>query len=135
MRYILILPFIAMCLPAWAGEVLGVYFTPGSDCETQIIERLAKAKTADIAVYAINNARIVDAILSAHGRRANIRVVTDRMQSKARTSKVSELEGIPLKTNTRHKIEHNKFAVFDGAVVVTGSYNWTEPATSRNSEN
>lgn len=30
---------------------------------------------------------------------------------------------------------HNKFAVFDGRLVETGSYNWTTSATSYNFEN
>ena len=43
--------------------------------------------------------------------------------------------GIPLRKNKKHKIEHNKFAVFDGSHIVTGSYNWTNAATKSNSEN
>lgn len=43
--------------------------------------------------------------------------------------------GIPVRTNRRHKIEHNKFAVFDNRHMVTGSYNWTTAATKYNSEN
>ena len=41
----------------------------------------------------------------------------------------------PLRKNKKHKIEHNKFAVFDGSHIVTGSYNWTDAATKSNSEN
>ena len=37
--------------------------------------------------------------------------------------------------NNRHKIEHNKFAIFDGNKVSTGSFNWTNLASEKNSEN
>ena len=33
-------------------------------------------------------------------------------------------------TNKKHKIEHNKFAVFDDVHVVSGSYNWTTNASN-----
>ena len=33
------------------------------------------------------------------------------------------------------KIEHNKFAIYDRLVASTGSFNWTTPATRKNSEN
>lgn len=37
--------------------------------------------------------------------------------------------------NIKHKIEHNKFAIFDGVHMVSGSYNWTTNASKNNSEN
>lgn len=30
---------------------------------------------------------------------------------------------------------HNKFCIFDGSIIITGSYNWTYSAESRNAEN
>lgn len=43
--------------------------------------------------------------------------------------------GINIRVNSKHKIEHNKFAVFDGKKVSTGSFNWTNSASNKNSEN
>lgn len=96
-----------------------------------------KAKKIDIAVYSINNDNIVEAVLKAHENGTKIHIVTDRTQAKGKWSKVNNIKdsGIPLRINRKHKIEHNKFAVFDNEVVVTGSYNWTNPATSKDSEN
>ena len=34
-----------------------------------------------------------------------------------------------------NKIQHDKFAIFDGQKGVTGSYNWTNAATYKNAEN
>ena len=42
---------------------------------------------------------------------------------------------IPVLMNKKHKIEHNKFAVFDDVHIVSGSYNWTTNASKNNSEN
>lgn len=117
--------------------VIGAYFTPSQECESRIVDYIGSAKKIDAAVYSIGNDRIVDAMLRAHRRGADVRVVTDRLQSKGKSSLVKKLQdgGIPLRLNKKHKIEHNKFAVFDDAVIVTGSYNWTNAATHKNSEN
>lgn len=114
-----------------------VYFTPGTDCEDNIIEQINNAKKIDIAVYSITNEKIVDALINAKNRGAKIRVITDRLQSKGKYSLVSKLidAGIAVKTNVKHKIMHHKFAIFDGKNIENGSYNWTESASKSNAEN
>lgn len=37
--------------------------------------------------------------------------------------------------NTRKLLMHNKFCLFDGKILITGSYNWTYSAEMRNAEN
>ena len=114
-----------------------IFFTPGPDCENNIIKRINKSYKVDIAVYSITNPKITNAIIAAYNRGADIRIITDRTQSKGKKSLVGIIKkaGIPVLTNRKHKIEHNKFAVFDDYVVVSGSYNWTTSATQYNSEN
>jgi phosphatidylserine/phosphatidylglycerophosphate/cardiolipin synthase-like enzyme len=113
------------------------FFTPGTDCEMHIIAAIKRAARIDVAVYSITHPDITDAIIDAHNRGANIRIVTDRMMTKNKGSLVGKLRnaGIPVLTNKKHKIEHNKFAVFDDVHVVSGSYNWTTNASKYNSEN
>ncbi len=116
-----------------------VFFTPGPDCQNNIISRLKTAKTIDIAVYSITCEKLVNAIIEAHNRGAKVRVITDGKQSVGQYSRVQELidAGVPLRMNdeTEHKIEHNKYAIFDGKEIETGSFNWTWYATNKNSEN
>ena len=114
-----------------------IFFTPGVECENNIIKRINQSKKIDIAVYSITNPDITNAIIAAYNRGANIRVITDKTQSKGKKSLVGTIKkaGIPVLTNKKHKIEHNKFAVFDDVGVVSGSYNWTTNASRYNSEN
>ena len=114
-----------------------VYFAPGNDCENNIIAEINNAKKIDIAVYSITNQNIVDALVVAKDRGAKIRIITDRLQSAGKYSLVEELEesGIPVVTNIKHKIMHNKFAIFDGKRIESGSYNWTKSASESNAEN
>ena len=116
---------------------VAVYFTPDTKCEDRIIAELGRADKIDIAVYSITNPKIANAIIAAHRRGAKVRIVTDRTMAGHKSSMIDELvaAGIPVRTNRRHKIEHNKFAVFDNRRMVTGSYNWTTAATKYNSEN
>lgn len=114
-----------------------VFFTPGPDCENNIIERINKSNKIDIAVYSITNPNITKAIVAAYNRGTDIRIITDRVQAKGKKSLIETIKkaGIPVLTNKKHKIEHNKFAVFDDVGVVSGSYNWTTNASMYNSEN
>ncbi len=134
--FIISLLLLWQAYPSYAG--MSVFFTPSDKCEISIIGEINKAEeNIDAAVYAINNQDIVDALKDAHRRGVKIRILTDRLQASQKKSKVRELHdfGINIRVNSKHKIEHNKFAVFDAESVVTGSFNWTEPASKKNSEN
>ena len=135
-RLVITIVLILLSTPAYAG--MSAFFTPSKKCESSIVQRIDKTeKSIDAAVYAINNKDIVEALKNAHNRGVKIRILTDKLQAGNRNSKVRELydAGIKVRVNSKHKIEHNKFAVFDFNNVVTGSYNWTEPASDKNSEN
>ena len=136
-RYsVLTLLIIMQTYPCYAN--MFAFFTPSKKCENSIIQHISKAdKSIDVAVYAINNQDIVKALKMAHERGVKIRILTDRLQAGSKSSKVRELYdfGIKIRVSSKHKIEHNKFAIFDFDSVVTGSYNWTEPASAKNSEN
>ena len=115
-----------------------IYFSPSTDCENKLVGLIENAQSSiDAAVYSINNDNIVEALKKAHDRGIKIRLLTDKLQARGKTSKVYELYqyGLDVKVNSKFKIEHNKFAVFDGMSASSGSYNWTNPASEKNSEN
>jgi phosphatidylserine/phosphatidylglycerophosphate/cardiolipin synthase-like enzyme len=43
--------------------------------------------------------------------------------------------GVPVRVDRTPFHMHHKFALFDGARVLTGSYNWTRGAAEQNEEN
>lgn len=115
------------------------YYSPGMDCENNIISELNQAKkTIDIAVYGINNPRIFTALEKAHKRGVKIRVITDRLESSKKNAKILMAKmdemGIPVRKNKKHRIMHHKFAIFDGKSMSDGSFNWTDNATKTNAE-
>ena len=114
------------------------FFTPSLECEREIIKSILKTKhTLDIAIYSITNEQIVEAIIEANNRGVKVRILTDYVQAKGKHSKALYLKqsGVKIRLNSKHKIEHNKFAIFDKKIVETGSYNYTHNATKNNSEN
>lgn len=128
--------FLAFSRPVWAE--VEIAFTSSKDCEYKIVDLINKSKKyIDVAVYSINNRQIVEALYNAKQRNVAIRILTDRLQASGKYSKVMEMheKGLNVKVHTKNKIEHNKFAIFDGKTVSTGSYNWTNAASDENSEN
>lgn len=121
-----------------AGFLSTVFFSPGPDCQNAIIQQINTSnKTIDAAVYSITNADIVAALKNAHDRGIKIRILTDRTQAGNQKSLVRNMRnyGIDVRVHSKHRIEHNKFAIFDGNSLFTGSYNWTTNASAHNSEN
>lgn len=143
MQKLSILICIFLCAAALAAgrqpdKGVEVYFSPSNACEDNIVKMInGSRREIDVAVYSLNNEDIVTALKDADRRGVKVRILTDRLQAAGRSSKVRELfrAGVNIRVHSKHKIEHNKFAVFDGQTAVTGSYNWTEPATGKNSEN
>jgi len=136
MRYIVYIFFLLFSVCAFAQTE--VFFSPSKKCENGLIGLIENSnETIDVAVYSINNTNLIEALKKAHKRGVKIRILTDRIQAAGKSSKVKELydTGLNVRVHSKHKIEHNKFAIFDGKKASTGSYNWTNPATEKNSEN
>lgn len=128
---------LLFCFQAQA-KLPNVCFSPSTCCEDNVIELLKTSeKTVDIAIYSFTNHRILEAMQEAKSRGIKIRIVTDKTQSKGKHSLIQALinDGFDVRIKKKYRIEHNKFGIFDGKTVITGSYNWTESATNYNSEN
>ena len=95
----------------------------------------------DAAIYDFSRANLRDALLNAHGRGVQVRVMGDdeTYQSSMYQPFYQALEaaGIPVLYDMRgtSSLEHNKFALIDGTTVWTGSLNWSNTAATYNAEN
>jgi phosphatidylserine/phosphatidylglycerophosphate/cardiolipin synthase-like enzyme len=121
-------------------EDVQVYFSPKDPCDEKVIALINTAvQELNIAVYSFNRLAIADAVIAAYQRGVAVRVITDADQAEPAYSKDEYLEekGIPLirVTHPGYGSMHNKFAVIDSRIVITGSYNWTTNATVNNNEN
>jgi membrane-associated phospholipid phosphatase len=121
-----------------AGGAMEVYFSPGEECTRRIIGLFDGARTsADVCVFTITDDRIANAILAAHRRGVKVRVISDDEKSGDQGSDIGKFQaaGIPVRLDRSPAHMHHKFAVFDGSLVLNGSFNWTRSAANQNQEN
>jgi phosphatidylserine/phosphatidylglycerophosphate/cardiolipin synthase-like enzyme len=118
-------------------------FPPHDRADLMIIEALDAAHTQILVqAYSFTHRRIADALMRAHRRGVDVRVIADHEQTVQLDPSVIHAlarAGIPVQTDAQHSAAHNKIIVIDGAqvncAVVTGSFNFTYAAQSRNAEN
>lgn len=114
------------------------FFSPSDDCPRRIRGLLAGAKhSVDICVFAITDDRLSSAILDAHRRGVRVRMITDDDKATDRGADAERLAeaGVDLRMDRSSYHMHHKFALFDGSLLLTGSYNWTRSAAQSNEEN
>jgi phosphatidylserine/phosphatidylglycerophosphate/cardiolipin synthase-like enzyme len=124
--------------PAAPATTPRAYFSPGSACRNAIGSLLRDAaKAVDICVFTITDNRITDEIVNALGRGVQLRIITDDEKAEDAGSDISRLRGlgVPVRVDHTSNHMHHKFAIFDSATLVTGSYNWTRSAAEYNEEN
>ena len=115
------------------------YFFPNPSNEQRVVNMFRTCKkTLDIAIFTFTRDSIAQAILEAHQRGVKIRCIGDDGNSKVKGSDVRLLAsiGIPCKTDNNIRFHmHNKMAIIDNSVVITGSFNWTNQAVNKNQDN
>jgi phosphatidylserine/phosphatidylglycerophosphate/cardiolipin synthase-like enzyme len=125
-----------------AAPVEGPYFSDSDRVADRIIAAINHTKTSlDLAIFDLTHPAITAALEDAQRRGVRIRIVADQRQAEGTHSEIPFLtqRGIPVRLSRGYKgdrsLMHNKFAVFDGKLAVTGSFNWTTSADSYNFEN
>lgn len=116
----------------------GACFSPGDSCLNRIVGLLRTARqNVDICVFTITDDRITSEILDTHSRKVAVRVITDNDKANDKGSDADRLAraGVPVRIDRTSNHMHHKFALFDDARLLTGSYNWTRSAASYNEEN
>ena len=108
--------------------------------EAALLSLLDNAEnTIDVAIYGFNRASLRDALIAAHNRGVAVRVIgdDDAMDDAEYGIYYDSLitAGIPVISDTFSSIQHNKFAVIDGATTWSGSTNWTDTGFTYNMNN
>ena len=120
-------------------SICEVYFFPNAKNEKYLIEMLRTCmKSLDIAIFSLTGDNFAKAVIEVFNRGIKVRVIADDECIKNYGSDVYKLAaaGIPCKTDSSAQYHmHNKYAIIDESVIVTGSFNWTSQAISNNQEN
>jgi phosphatidylserine/phosphatidylglycerophosphate/cardiolipin synthase-like enzyme len=120
------------------GQIIAA-FTPEHDVAELIADRIDAAKT-EVLVHAFifTNRKITAALIKAHRRGVKVEIVADREQTfNVPQSTIREMVAakVPVWLDNRFAAAHSKVMIFDSAHVLTGSFNFTQAAQSRNAEN
>jgi phosphatidylserine/phosphatidylglycerophosphate/cardiolipin synthase-like enzyme len=135
-----LLLLVVASLPVRQGlaEVLGVYFAPRQSIDKPLIAHLDAARLSiQVAMYALTLDTYAEALIGAHLRGVDVKVVVDPRQARHPASDASRLEaaGVAVRYGAGRGLMHHKFSVVDGLIVATGSFNATWSASHRNAEN
>jgi phosphatidylserine/phosphatidylglycerophosphate/cardiolipin synthase-like enzyme len=115
-----------------------VCFTPGMNCTQDIVNAIDAAKKQILVqAYGFTSAPIAKALMLAHRRGVDVKVILDKSQKTQKYSAATFLanQGIPTWIDYKPAIAHNKVMIIDGITVITGSFNFTNGAQKRNAEN
>ena len=120
------------------GAVIQVCFSPEGNCTKFAEAAIAKAQnTILVQAYAFTSVPIAEALLAAHQRGVEVKILVDRSQLKSKSSQARHVmkQGIAVAVDNVPGIAHNKVMIIDDQYVLTGSFNWSEAAETRNAEN
>jgi len=115
-----------------------VYFSLSDNPQKAIIKNINQAEAfINIAMYIFTDREIALPLVKAHERGVKVRLYLDKEQVDYKYSQSRFLvqKGIKTRISTNNYIMHNKFAIIDNRILLTGSYNWTFSANNRNDEN
>lgn len=130
-----------------AGDWIAVYFTQplypdNPDLHTGSIDLHlvnlidGAQQRVDVAAYELDLPTVTDAMLRAHRRGVQVRLVTDGNNEDEEMVTRLRRAGVPVTVRPKDGgIMHNKFVVVDNTWVWTGSWNLTENCTYRNNNN
>jgi phosphatidylserine/phosphatidylglycerophosphate/cardiolipin synthase-like enzyme len=117
-----------------------VYFSPNGGATQAILEGIKGAKrTILVQAYLLYSKRLAGALVRAHQRGVQVHVILDA-HAQPHHPPVSAVAllmtaGVAVSLDARHAWAHDKVMILDGAMVITGSYNWTVAAEKHNGEN
>jgi phosphatidylserine/phosphatidylglycerophosphate/cardiolipin synthase-like enzyme len=115
-----------------------IYFSLYDNPQKEIIKNINQAEAfINIAMYIFTDKEIAIPLSKARERGVKVRVYLDRDQVDYKYSQSRFLvqKGINTRISSNNYIMHNKFAIIDNRLLLTGSYNWTFSANHRNDEN
>lgn len=106
--------------------------------ESAIIDAINKArKSLDVALFSFTDDQLGDAVVRASRRGVSVRVILGAGQDKVLGGEHGKLVSANIRVAIAHPpgFFHHKFAIVDGNLLITGSYDWSDAADKENYEN
>ena len=124
--------------PAAFEDDIAVYFSPKGGAMAALVSQINQARrNIDVEAYLITAKQVVDALQSAQNRGVKVRIILDKNNPGGIYTVAAYLSKttLPVWRDGRHKDHHNKVMLIDGRIIITGSFNFTDPSEDQNAEN
>ena len=127
-----------------AAGTLEVAFSPKQGAEALVLKAIDSARSSiKVMAYSFTSSRVTAALLRAQKRGVAVSLVADEQHNlkngaspKARAAfSALSLAGAQVRVISAFAIHHDKVLIVDDLHVQLGSYNYSESAATRNSEN
>jgi phosphatidylserine/phosphatidylglycerophosphate/cardiolipin synthase-like enzyme len=115
-----------------------VAFSPNNGVTPTVINALSQAhNTILVSAYSFTSKDIAGALLDAKKRGVAVKIILDKSQvsQKYSSSTFFSNQGFDLRIDVKHAIYHDKVMIIDEKTVITGSFNFTKAAETKNAEN
>jgi len=126
--------------PAVAAPSVQAGFSPEGSALQLVLNTIDTARQSiRLMGYSFTSPEVVKSLAAAKQRGVDVKIVLDEKGNRSKASQaamnVVVNAGIPLRTNGRYAIMHDKVIIVDNQTVESGSFNYTRSAALRNSEN
>tara|TARA_R110000744_G_scaffold379578_2_gene498040 strand:+ start:1257 stop:1748 length:492 start_codon:yes stop_codon:yes gene_type:complete len=112
---------------------------PHNQCGSFVANHINQAKKSIyVQAYGFTHVEIIDSLIEAKKRGVIVEIILDSSNfSKKKLPLIKELEELGIKIHKAkvYGIAHNKIMIIDEQKVLTGSFNFTKSADTRNAEN
>ncbi len=118
------------------SDPIQIYFAPSPKIAQALCAFIRSAvRSIDVCAFDIGLEPLADALIEAKKNNIAVRVVTDTDYLKRNALGRISKAGIPIVSDRKSSLMHNKFIVIDSRYVWTGSYNLTDNGTWKNDNN
>ncbi len=117
---------------------INICFTPPAGCGSLIAQKIAGAKKSIyVQAYGLTSNMIIYQLKEAYKRGVRVKILLDGGNLSDNKDIYSQFRsmGIEVYYDKMPGIAHNKVMVIDQRILITGSFNFTKAADSRNAEN
>lgn len=115
-----------------------VAFSPNNGVTAVVVKAIGEAQhTLLVSAYSFTSKDIAEALLDAKKRGVTVKIILDKSQvsQKYSSSTFFANQGFDLRIDVKHAIYHDKVMIIDDKTVITGSFNFTKAAETKNAEN
>ena len=120
------------------GTQISAYFSPKNDTISPLLKEIQAAKTSiHFMAFSFTHDALGAAMRDRFEAGINVQGIFEKRQVNDRYSEHGPMKkaGIPVVLDENGGVMHHKVIVIDGETVVTGSYNFSKNAETRNNEN